>query len=169
MPLSGGRALDTDRSFNRLENLLIAGAAAQIAGERIADLIPRRMWMLVEQRLRGHQDARRAIAALRGAEIRERFLQRMQSSIRDEPFHGHHASPVTLDAEHEAREHRLIVEQHGAGAALPELAAMFRAAQVQVFTEHLEERFVRSERDFGRLAVDGQRDVRVWHRHRHVA
>ena len=65
---------------------------------------------------------------------------------------------AALDAEHQAREHRLTVEQHGAGAALAKLAAVLGAAEVQVLTQHLEQRLVRRERDVGRLAVDGQRE-----------
>ena len=76
------------------------------------------------------------------------------------------AAAVALEAEHQAREHRLIVEQDGARAAFAELAAVLGAAEIQVLTQHLEERFVRRERDLGRFAVDrrvlaGARPARV--------
>ena len=116
--------------------------------------------LLVEQRLGGDEKPRRAVAALRGAEIGEGFLQRMEPAVGDQPFDGRDVAAGALDAEHQAREHRLPVEQHRAGAALAELAAVLGAAQVQILTQHLEERLVRRERDLGRLAVDGQREMR---------
>src|SRR5262249_35488654 len=57
---------------------LIAGAAADVAGDRLDDLVAARRRIAVEQRLCGHQHARRAIAALRGKMVREGALQRMQ-------------------------------------------------------------------------------------------
>ena len=108
------------------------------------------------------RNAWRAIAALRRAEIGERVLQRMQAAVGRQALHGRDVTAVAVDAEHQTRQHRLSVEQHRARAALAELAAVFRAGQIQVLTQHLEERLVRGERDLGRLAVDGEGDVSVW-------
>lgn len=119
--------------------------------------------MFVEERLGGDEESRRAITALRSAQIGERFLQRMQTSVVDEPFDGRDVRALAIDAEHEARQHGPAVEQDGTGAALAKLAAVLRPAQIQILTQDLEQRFVRSERDFGRLAVDGQGDVGVFH------
>src|SRR5262245_52259125 len=60
------------------KDLLITGAAAEVARDGLFDSFPRRRRLFFEQRLRGHQDAGRAVAALRGAEVGERGLQRMQ-------------------------------------------------------------------------------------------
>ena len=129
--LSGRLADRRDRRFDGLEDLLIAGAAAQVSGERLADLVARRVGVLVEQRLRRDQEARRAVAALRGAEVGEGLLQRMQAAVGHQAFDGLDLAAVALDAEDQAREHRLAVEQHGAGAALAELAAVLGAAEVR--------------------------------------
>jgi len=153
------RALD--RRFNRFEDLLIAGAATQAAGQRFANLVAGRIGDLVEQRLRRDEESRGAVPALRGAEIRERFLQRMEPAVRRQTFDGEHVAAFALGAKHKARQHRLSVQQHRTRAALAELASVLGAAQVQIFTQHLEKRFVGSERDFGRLAVHGQRELYV--------
>jgi hypothetical protein len=123
--------------------------------------------MFVEQRLRRHEEAWRAVPALRRAEIGERFLKRMQAPVGGEPFDGRHAPPVAFHAQDQARQHRLVVQEHGAGAAFAQLASVLGAAQIQVFTQDLEQRLVRRERDLGSLAVDEQFDRRVgwWHRH----
>ncbi len=116
------------------------------------------MRVFVEQRFGRHQKSRRAVAALRGAQIRERVLQGMQPAIRGEALDRRHSPSVAVRAQHEAGQHRLVVEQHRAGTALTELAAVLGAAQVQIFTQDLEQRLVRRERDFGWLAVDEQFD-----------
>ncbi len=55
----GGGELD------RVDHLHVAGAAAEVAEQRVRDLVPRRLRMLVQQRLGLHHDAGRAEAALR--------------------------------------------------------------------------------------------------------
>ena len=152
-----------DGRFDGFENLLIAGAPAQIARQRGFDLIACRPWVLVQQRLGGDQESGRAVSALGGAQISERFLQRVQAAVAGKAFDRRDRTAVAVDAEHEAREHRLAVEQHGAGAAFAQLAAVLGAAQVQVFTQNLEQRLVRRERDLGRFAVQRDRDGGVVH------
>ena len=152
-----------DRRLDGFEDLLVAGTPAQAAGQRFLDLIARRIGVLVEERLGGDQKPRRAIAALRGAEVGEGFLQRMQPAVGDEPFYCRDVAAAAVDAKHQARQHRLAVEQHGARAALTKLAAVLRAAQVQVLTQHLEQGLVGRERDVGRFAVYRQGQEGVGH------
>src|SRR6267378_6575461 len=61
-----------------IEHLRVTRAAAEVAGERLADPLARRRGIVGEQRLRGEEDSRRAIAALRRAQLGERLLQRVQ-------------------------------------------------------------------------------------------
>src|SRR5207244_2658947 len=137
-----------NRRLNRFKDLLIPRAATEISRQRFADLIARRMRMLVQQRLRRDEESRRAVAALRGAEIGERFLKRMEPTVSGESFDRRDAATLALHTEHETREDRLIVEQDGARTALAELAAVLRPAEIQVLAQHFEQRLVRRERDF---------------------
>ena len=89
----------------------------------------------------------------------------MKPSVLAQSLDGRHPTAVTLDAQHQAREDRAIVEQDRARAALAEFAAVFRAAQIQIFTQDFQQRFVRREGDLGRVAVHAHRDVGVWHVH----
>src|SRR5438128_4743633 len=57
-----------------LKNILIAGAPARIPCEGLSDLIIRRTLVLRQQRVRRHQETRRAIAALQTMILHERFL-----------------------------------------------------------------------------------------------
>src|SRR5437763_8829919 len=66
------------RQFNRFINLDVAGAAAEIARQRFLNLYSGRAGILFEQFLSGQQKGRRAIAALRRAEVGKGLLQRVQ-------------------------------------------------------------------------------------------
>ena len=58
-----------------LDDLRIAGAAADVAGDRLDDLLARRRRILRQQRVRGEDHRRRAIAALHAVGLAERVLQ----------------------------------------------------------------------------------------------
>src|SRR5882762_2250209 len=120
------------RQLHRLEDLDVAGAAAQIAGQRLADLQARRLRFRVEERLRGAQDSRSAVAALRGAELRERQLQRMGPRPRRQSLDREDRPVLALEREDQARQLRPAVEKHRAGAALAQLAAVLGPGQAQV-------------------------------------
>src|SRR5215475_4811148 len=60
------------------DDLVVAGAATEVAGEPVTRLGLRRIRIAVEQRLGGDQQARRAEAALQRRMFQEFSLQRMQ-------------------------------------------------------------------------------------------
>ena len=63
---------------HRLDDLLVAGAATKVAGQAILDLGARRLGDVGQQGLRREQLAGDAEAALRGARVQERLLERME-------------------------------------------------------------------------------------------
>src|ERR1043166_1896454 len=67
------------RRRDRLDDLLISGAAAERAADRLADRVFTGDFagMLVEKRFRGEDHAGNAIATLNGAAFNERLLQGM--------------------------------------------------------------------------------------------
>src|SRR5262245_31710667 len=67
-----------------LDDLVVAGAAAQVAGDAVADLVLARVGVAGEQRARAHQHAGRAEAALQAVALPEAFLERMQLAARGE-------------------------------------------------------------------------------------
>jgi len=109
------------------DDLVIAGAAAQIAGQPIAGVLFGWVLVLVEERpCGGLLKARRAEAALQRGVLEEFLLHRMQRVA-----HGDASTVVTLrpsprNAEHQARAHQLAVENDGAGAAIARAAAFLR-------------------------------------------
>src|SRR5215208_8143583 len=76
------------RPANRGDDVLVARAAADAAGDRGADLLLRRVRVLVEQTAGGHQHAGRAEPALERMLLVEAFLHRIQFAIRLERLDG---------------------------------------------------------------------------------
>src|ERR1017187_8366578 len=123
--------------LDRVDDLLVARAAAEVAVDRLADLVPRRPRILEQERMRHEDHPGRAEAALDRAALHERPLQRVQRAVR----RGH-----ALDREHAVADYvlhaldadlqRRIVDQDGARAAR---ARVLRAGQVEVLAEELDE------------------------------
>src|SRR2546428_558369 len=173
--LTFGSRLPMTENSDTLRGLLhrfidrgVPGAAAEIAADRLGDLRARRVPVLIEQRLRRHEHPRRAVAALRGALFGERGLQRMKLGAAREPFDGRHVGVADRHRQREAREHRRAVDEHGARAALAELAAVLRAGEAELLTKDFEERVVRLRRDGARLAVHAEGEELLRHAGRSV-
>src|SRR5829696_8904485 len=145
--------------LDRLVDFDVAGAAAEVAAEGLFDLVAGGRGVLREQLLGDEEEAGRAVAALRGAGVGEGLLQGVQAVLGRHAFDRLDAAFFGVEAEHEAREHRAAVHEHGAGAALAQLAAVLRAGQGEVFAQHLQKRLVRREGDLGLLTVEGETDV----------
>ena len=65
LPRCGSGGLQFRRGvLNRLDDVHVARAAAQVAGDRTPDLCLRRRWITGQQRLAAEKHARRAEAAL---------------------------------------------------------------------------------------------------------
>src|SRR5690349_15758250 len=104
--------------FHGLHDVVVSGAAAEVAVERLADLGLGGLLGLAGEPDRGHHHARRAEAALQTVVLLERGLHGMELVAAREPFDGGDLGALRLDGEHVAALHRLAVDQHGAGAAL---------------------------------------------------
>src|SRR4026207_291814 len=102
--------------LHRFHDVQIPGAAAQVAGDRLADLLLARVLVALEKRAAGHQHARRAEAALQRVLLGKAFLDRMELAALLQPLDGGDAAAVGLHREQSARLHRLAVELHGADA-----------------------------------------------------
>src|SRR5260370_14414961 len=148
------------RELDRLVDLDVARAAAEVAGEGRLDVLARRSRIPGEQRFGCEEKGGRAVAALRGAQLGEGVLERMQCRAAGHAFHRAHPSPRAGEPQHQTGEDRRAVEHNGAGAALAQLAAVLRAREVQVLAQHLEQRLMRREGHLDGLAVQLERDLR---------
>src|SRR2546428_4283265 len=92
--------------LDRLEDLDVPGAAAQVPGQGLADFLSGRLRLHVEKRLRRAQNPGSAVAALRGAELRERHLQWIGVRASRQPFDRDDRPILALEGEDQARELR---------------------------------------------------------------
>ena len=83
-------AQDRRRVLHRLDDLGVAGAATEVAGNRIADVVFGWVGIFVEQRFRHHQHSWRAVTALGAAVLQECFLNRMKLGADFQPFNRDH-------------------------------------------------------------------------------
>src|SRR3954470_4310588 len=88
--------------LDRVDDVLVAGAAAQIAGDAFANLLLGGGGVVGEKADRRHDHARRAVAALEAVLLPEAFLHRMELAVGGEPFDGGDRAAVGLDREHRA-------------------------------------------------------------------
>ena len=141
---SARRARRIGGQLDGLDDLLVAGAAAQVAGEALLDLGPRRMRRVGEQRLRRH-------AAGPGCRTRTGPRRCRGTPPAADASRSPTASPSTvvtvaavrLGREHEARVDAPVVDEHRARAALADEAALLRAGQAEVVAQDLEQRVLR--------------------------
>src|SRR5882724_3175463 len=147
--------------FDRLVDLLIPRAAAQVSRDRLLDPLAARIRIFLEQGLRRHEDPGRAIAALRAAQIGERGLQRVELRAGGEPLHGLDRTAFAIEREREAGKHRHAVDHHRAGAALAELATVLGSGEIHVLAQDFEKGLIRREGNLLGLAVDLQREMDV--------
>src|SRR5262249_2811420 len=124
-----------DGVLNGVDDVLIAGAATEIAGETRADLELRRRWGILEQRHRRHDHPRRAEAALQAVFLPESLLQRMERAVAAETLDGGDLRSVCLDGEDRARLRTAAVEQHRACAALTGVAPDVSAGQPELLAQ----------------------------------
>src|SRR6476661_192171 len=82
----------------------VAGASAEVAADRVRDLVARGPRGRVEQRFRGHEHARRAITALRRALFGERDLKGVQRLSDGKPLDGRDVGLADKRREGEAGE-----------------------------------------------------------------
>src|SRR5713226_9777195 len=120
-----------------LHDEMVAGAAAQMAGQHLANLPMGRRRMLREKRADAHDDAGRAVAALEPVLGPEGFLNRMQPLPGRDALYGGDLPAVGLNRQHETGANGLAVEEHGAGTAHAMLATDMRPREIEVFANEI--------------------------------
>src|SRR5215470_5302373 len=154
---ASGAGHATGGELDGVQDLGVAGAATEVAGERGADRVPIRLGRRVEQRLRGEEDPRSAVPALRGPELGKGLLEGMEPAGLGKSLDGEDLRVLTLDGERETGQDGPAVHEHRAGPALAELAAVLGPRQVELLAQYLEERPVDGHGDVAPLTVHAER------------
>ena len=147
------------RGEHRLHDVVVAGAAAEVALEAEPHVVLGRVRDLLEQRHRRHHHARGAVAALQPVVLVERGLHRVPLVAVGEALDRRDRRAVGLRREHRARLHRLAVDQHRARAAARRVAADLRAGEAARLAEVLHEQRARLDVVVLRRAVDRHPDL----------
>ena len=71
-----------------------------------------------------------------------------------QPFHRLDRSSWAFCRQFETAQYRFSIDEDGAGAALPQFAAVLRSCQAHLFTEYLQERMVHGKDDVLLFTVD---------------
>ncbi len=152
------------RQFHRLEDLLVAGAAADVAAEPLLDLLVAHEGVGADGAGRRHHHARDAIAALAGAGLVEGLLENAHLAGPGQVLHRLDGRALHLGGRHEARLHQHAVDEHRARAALARPAAFLGAGQVQVVAQEIQQPQVGLRGAPHLAAVDGQFNLEIGHR-----
>src|SRR6185437_4510070 len=126
-----GSALPTE---NRLLDLRVRAAAADVSGHRVTDLLAGRLGVRRDERGCRDDLAGRAEAALDGVGADERLDERVLA----EPLDRRHLA-VDRVRERDAREPRHAVDLHGAGTAVALVAGDLRPGQAELLPQNLRE------------------------------
>src|SRR6266511_2760373 len=105
--------------LDRVDDLAVAGAAAQVADQLATDPFAARPPLVLEQRIGRQQHPWRAEAALRRAVAQEARLQRVRLGAVGQAADGHQRAPFRLHRQQQARADGLAVHQHREGDPLP--------------------------------------------------
>ena len=123
-----------------IHDVIVAGAAAEVARDRLPNLLIRGIGIFFQEGFEGHHEAGGAEAALQGVGLVEGFLDGMQMiGVGGQALDGEDVVAVGLHREEQAGADGLAVEKDGAGAADAMLAAHVGAGQVQVVADEVAE------------------------------
>ena len=115
--------LDIGLAVDRVLDRTIAGAAADVALQRGAEIGP----LGLVQRSAGENHAGGAEAALESLRVEEGLLHRVRAIFAAETFDRGDGAPLRAKRGDQAAMHGLAVEQHGAGAAIAGVAALLHS------------------------------------------
>src|SRR4029079_11445082 len=145
------------------DDLVVTGAPAEVAGEPVADLRVGRIWIPLEKRLAGHDETRRADAALERGVLEELLLQGVEGlPLRHALDRLDPVSP-DLAAQHQAGTDQPAVQHDAARAAVAGCAAFLAAGQVERVAQDVEERLFRVAEELDRVSVHRRFDVVLGH------
>ena len=147
------------RVLDRPNDVLVAGAAAEVALDAVAHLILGGVGVVPEEVDRLHDHAGRAVPALECVVVVEGLLHGVQLAVPLEALDGEHLGAVGLDGQHRAGLHAHPVEVNGARPAVARVAADHRARLAEPFTQVLDEQHAGLDVVLVDEAVDGGPDA----------
>ena len=140
--------------LDRVDDVGIAGASAEVAFDRVRDFRARRFGIVLQELNASHNHPRRAVAALEAVALPEALLHGVQLAIARQAFNRGDFGAVGLHGEHGAGLGRFAIEQDGAGAADTGFATDMRPRQAAEVAEKMDEEHSRLDFMLMRSSVD---------------
>src|SRR5262249_2700064 len=153
---TSGRSL-AEIALDGFDDVLVPRAATEIAGKLLAQRGALEDDAVIGQRDGGEQEARRAVPALERMRVPEYLLHRVQLAAPCKTLDGRDGMAVHLGREHEARLHRLAVEQHRARAADALLAPDVGTVELELVAKEVDEQAAALDLTLVGAAVDFER------------
>src|SRR5579875_3576932 len=144
---------------HRLDDVLIAGAAAKVGGKHIEEVFVADVRLAFNHAHSQHQKTGRAEAALQTMMIHEGLLHWVERLAVRETFDRADLLTLRLHREHQAGPDRFAFHDHGAGSADAVLAADMRAGLAAFLADSIREGTTRLDRDVIVATVDRKGDV----------
>ena len=144
---------------------LVAGTAAIVAGKMFANLFSIRTRRLLQQILRRHQHCRRTEAALQRVALPECRLQIGNLATVGDPLDRLNRRIVCLHRKQQARADDIAIDADCACTAHPVLATDMRSGQLKMLAKKIRQVQARQYARFDTFAIDNKRDR---YRSRHV-
>jgi hypothetical protein len=127
--------------LNGFDDVLIPGAAAEIAFQTVTYLGLAGIGIAIEDLCGSHDHSRSAIAALQSMVFPKSFLHRVELAVPRKSLDGGYIRAVSLDGEHRAGLHSLTIHQHGTGTAQRCLAPDVGSSQVRSVTQVVNQQY----------------------------
>src|ERR1700733_5800009 len=153
------------RLHHRAHDFDMRAAPAQIVTQRLHGLALGGVRIAQQQRFGRHDHAVEAVTALRGLFPDEGSLRRIGTRARAEALECQDLAIDTAADRNHAGAGGEAVDQHRAGAAFTEPAAVFRSIQFKIVAQYIQQRSIGSRIDVMDPAVDGQADRGLRHAH----
>src|SRR5262249_44786596 len=144
------------RVLHRLDDFDVAGAAADGAAERGANVVLARMRIAPKKPRRDHDESGRAVAALRAELLVEPALHCGKTSFLAERFDGVDALPVHASGQREAGQPWPVIDEHRASAALAAVAAGFCSSEADDFPQIIQQQQIIWHRVDAAAAVENK-------------
>jgi hypothetical protein len=138
--------------------VVVGAATADVAAHPFADRVIGKRPALGDEGDGRHDMARRAVAALKAVTVQKSRLHRMQFAADGEALDGRDRLTLRADRQGQAGIHPPPVDMDRAGAAGTAVAALFRARQVKMLAQGVEQGDPRLDRQRMWLSVHLEHD-----------
>ena len=144
--------------LNGFDDFVVAGAAAEVAGEVEADFFFAGRCVFFEQRFRLHDESRRADAALQSCAFQESILHFIKVVSAGDTFDRFQIGSFRFDGQDEATVDRATIHLHGTCSAVSVRAAFLCAGQAKNVAKRFQQCLLRLAEELMSVPVDRRGD-----------